>query len=86
MLTLPEFKALTQADKAQYVLANGQYLHYRVKGWCKIDLYLLKNSANEPYYAELWYYYDLKSVGLVRALETQPNLDAYVENINLKMG
>jgi hypothetical protein len=86
MLNLAELKALPQTEKEKYVLAYGQYLHYRVKGWCKIDLYLLKTDQQEMYYAELWYYYDLKTVGLVRVLETAPNLEPYLENIKLKMG
>ena len=86
MLSSAEFIKLTQAEKVEYVLAHGQYLHYRVKGWCKIDLYLLKISLREMYYAELWYYYDLKNVGLVRLLENMPDLEPYVENIQIRVG
>ena len=69
-----------------HVLANGQYIHFRIKGWCKIDLYLLKTStdAAASFYAELWYYYDLKTIGLVRVFETAPALEPYVENIKLR--
>ena len=72
MLKLAEFKLLPIPERADYVLANGQYLHYRIKGWCKIDLYLLKGGPGltNSFYAELWYYYDLKTIGLVRAFET----------------
>ena len=85
MLRLAELKILPIPERTDYVLANGQYLHYRIKGWCKIDLYLLRDNFNNSYYAELWYYYDLRSVGLVRVFETAPNLDPYIENIKFRM-
>lgn len=85
MLKLAELKILPLPERTDYVLANGQYLHYRIKGWCKIDLYLLRDDLNNSYYAELWYYYDLRSVGLVRVLETAPNLEPYIENIKFRM-
>ncbi|MBK0404860.1 hypothetical protein I5M27_17850 [Adhaeribacter sp. BT258] len=86
MLKLLEFRALSSAEKAAYVLEHGQYIHFRIKGWCKIDLYLVKSGpgATEIFYAELWYYYDLKSVGLVRVFEAAPPLEPYTENIQLR--
>ena len=88
MLKLEEFVSLPSAEKIAYVLAQGQYVHYRIKGWCKIDLYLLKcgPGLTQSFYAELWYYYDLKTVGLVRVFETAPPLEAYVENIKIRVG
>ena len=88
MLKLDEFVGLPSAEKIAYVLAQGQYVHYRIKGWCKIDLYLLKcgPGLTQSYYAELWYYYDLKTVGLVRTFETAPPLEPYVENIKIRVG
>ena len=87
MLKLEEFVGLTSAEKIAYVLAQGHYVHYRIKGWCKIDLYLLKcgPGLTQSFYAELWYYYDLKTVGLVRSFETAP-LETYVENIKIRVG
>jgi hypothetical protein len=86
MLKLLEFCELSSAEKAAYVLEHGQYIHFRIKGWCKIDLYLLKSGPDptDIFYAELWYYYDLKSVGLVRIFETAPPLEPYTENIKLR--
>ena len=88
MLKLDEFVGLPSAEKIAYVLAQGQYVHYRIKGWCKIDLYLLKcgPGLTQSFYAELWYYYDLKTVGLVRTFETAPPLKPYVENIRIRVG
>ena len=88
MLKLEEFVGLPSAEKIAYVLVQGQYVHYRIKGWCKIDLYLLKcgPGLTQSYYAELWYYYDLKTVGLVRTFETAPPLEPYVENIKIRVG
>ena len=88
MLKLDEFVGLPSAEKIAYVLAQGQYVHYRIKGWCKIDLYLLKcgPGLNQSFYAELWYYYDLKTVGLVRTFENAPPLEPYVENIKIRVG
>ena len=87
MLTLEEFAGLSSAEKTAYVLAQGQYVHYRIKGWCKIDLYLLKcgPGLTQSFYAELWYYYDLKTVGLVRTFKTAPPLEPYVENIKIRV-
>jgi hypothetical protein len=86
MLKLLEFRALSSAEKAAYVLGHGQYIHFRIKGWCKIDLYLVKNGPGpaDSFYAELWYYYDLKSVGLVRVFEAAPPLEPYTENIHFR--
>ena len=80
MLKLDEFVGLPSAEKIAYVLAQGQYVHYRIKGWCKIDLYWLYD-----FYVELWFFYDLKSIGLVRALTTYHALDPYAETIKLKL-
>jgi hypothetical protein len=88
MLKLEDFGALTSAEKIAYVLAHGRYVLYRIKGWCKFDLYILNSDSalNESFYAELWYYYDLKTVGLVRTFETAPPLGPYVENIKFRIG
>jgi len=87
MLKLEEFVGLPSAEKSAYVLAHGQYVHYRIKGWCKIDLYLLQYgpALTDSFYAELWYYYNLKTVGLVRTFKTVPPLEPYTENIKLKV-
>jgi len=34
---------------------------------------------------ELWFLYDLKSIGLVRALTSYQQLDPYLETIKLKL-
>jgi hypothetical protein len=85
MLKLAELKLLPIPERAGYVLRNGQYLHYRIQGWCKIDLYMIRDDLNNPYYAELWYYYDLKSVGLVRVFENAPCFEPYIENIKFRL-
>ncbi len=87
MLNMEECEGLTSAEKTAYVLANGRYLHYRIKGWCKIDLYMITcgPTFSESFYAELWYYYDLKSVGLVRLFKNAPPLEPYTENIKIRV-
>jgi hypothetical protein len=84
MVKLTEFKNLPSSEKAAFVLTNGHFLHFRIKGWCKIDLYQIQ-SGPECFYVELWYYYDLQTVGLVRVFETVPPLEPYLENILIRV-
>ncbi|MCC9134925.1 hypothetical protein ACFSKU_19500 [Pontibacter silvestris] len=80
MLSANEFNQLPPHQQAELVLEQGHYLHHRIRGWCKIDLYWLHD-----YYVEVWFLYDLKSIGLVRALTNYTSLDPYVETIKLKL-
>ena len=88
MISPEEFNNLPPHLQAEIALTEGHYLHHRIRGWCKIDLYLLTCGPDltNSFYAELWYYYDLKSVGLVRTFQTAPPLEPYVENIKIKVG
>jgi hypothetical protein len=80
MLSIAEFNSLSPRQQASLVLEQGRYLHHIIRGWCKIDLYWFHN-----YYVEVWFLYDLKSIGLVRALTTKASLDPYLETIKLKV-
>ncbi|HSI91111.1 MAG TPA: hypothetical protein VK927_08340 [Adhaeribacter sp.] len=84
MLDPNAIRLLPSAEKAVLVRQYGHYLHYRIKGWCKIDLYKVAGPAGS-YFVELWYYYDLKTVGLVRIFESMPPLEPYLDNIKLKV-
>ena len=80
MITAEEFNTLPPRRQAELVLEQGHYLHHRIRGWCKIDLYWLHN-----FYVELWFLYDLKSIGLVRALTNYTSLDPYADTIKLRL-
>ncbi|WP_162427290.1 hypothetical protein [Pontibacter pudoricolor] len=80
MISPEEFNELPPHLQAEIALTEGHYLHHRIRGWCKIDLYWLYD-----FYVELWFFYDLKSIGLVRALTTYHALDPYAETIKLKL-
>ncbi|WP_347158458.1 hypothetical protein [Pontibacter chitinilyticus] len=80
MMSAEEFNELLPRQQAELVLEQGQYLHHRIRGWCKIDLYWLYD-----FYVELWFLYDLKTIGLVRALTTYTSLDPYADTIRLKL-
>jgi hypothetical protein len=80
MLSLAEFNSLSPRQQARLVLEQGRYLHHIIRGWCKIDLYWFQN-----FYVEVWFLYDLKTIGLVRALTNNASLDPYLETINLKV-
>ncbi|MDX5419192.1 MAG: hypothetical protein LPK09_08235 [Hymenobacteraceae bacterium] len=80
MFTLSEFNSLSPRQQARLVLEQGRYLHHIVRGWCKIDLYWYQN-----FYVEVWFLYDLKTIGLVRALTNKASLDPYLETIKLKV-
>ncbi|MHA6249897.1 hypothetical protein ACXYMU_18320 [Pontibacter sp. CAU 1760] len=79
-MSAEEFNELLPQQQADLVLAQGHYLHHRIKGWCKIDLYWLHD-----FYVELWFLYDLKSIGLVRALSDYRHLEPYLDTIKLKL-
>ncbi|MCJ8164648.1 hypothetical protein MKJ04_07305 [Pontibacter sp. E15-1] len=74
------FNKLPPHEQAELVLTQGCYLHHRIKGWCKIDLYWMHD-----FYVELWFLYDLKSIGLVRALTDYTHLEPYLETIKLQL-
>ena len=59
MLSITEFNSLSPRQQARLVLDQGRYLHHIIRGWCKIDLYWFHN-----YYVEVWFLYDLKTIGL----------------------
>jgi hypothetical protein len=80
MISPEEFNKLPPHLQADLALSKGHYVHHRIKGWCKIDLYWLYD-----FYVELWFFYDLKSIGLVRALTTYSSLDPYADTIKLKL-
>lgn len=80
MLSISEFNSLSPRQQAGLVLAQGRYLHHIIRGWCKIDLYWFNS-----YYVEVWFLYDLKTIGLVRVLTTKASLDPYLETIKLKV-
>ncbi|WP_161890743.1 hypothetical protein [Pontibacter russatus] len=80
MIRAEEFNQLPPHLQAELVLGQGHYLHHRIRGWCKIDLYWLHD-----FYVELWFLYDLKSIGLVRALTDYAHLEPYLDTIKLKL-
>ncbi|WP_229968051.1 hypothetical protein [Pontibacter harenae] len=80
MISAEDFNNLPPKLQAELALNEGHYLHHRIKGWCKIDLYWLHD-----YYVEIWFLYDLKSIGLIRALTSYNGLDPYAETIKLKL-
>ncbi|WP_026461879.1 hypothetical protein [Adhaeribacter aquaticus] len=80
MLELKEFKTLSTKDQLEILRTQGRYMHYRIKGWCKIDLYYFHN-----YYVEVWYLNHMGTIGLIRVLNGKPNLDPYLDTIKLKV-
>ena len=80
MLSIADFNSLSPRQQASLVLNQGRYLHHIIRGWCKIDLYWFHN-----YYVEVWFLYDLKTIGLVRALTNKASLDPYLETIKLRV-
>ncbi|MDX5347834.1 MAG: hypothetical protein LPK19_11365 [Hymenobacteraceae bacterium] len=80
MLGPDDIKKLQLPEQATHISTNGCYLHFRVQGWCKIDLYWMGS-----YYAEIWFLYDLKTVALVRILNEKPPLEPYLETIQLNI-
>jgi hypothetical protein len=77
-MSAKDFNDLPPHLQAEIALKQGHYIHHRIKGWCKIDLYWLYD-----FYVELWFLYDLKSIGLVRALTSNRSLEPYLETIKL---
>lgn len=80
MLTPGQFNDMPPQVQAELVLKQGHYLHHIIRGWCKIDLYWFHD-----FYVELWFLYDLKSIGLVRALTSHTALEPYLETIRLNV-
>jgi hypothetical protein len=80
MLAQEEFKILSTEEQVTFLQLYGRYLHYRIKGWCKIDLYWFHN-----FYVEIWYLHDRGNIGLIRVLNSKPNLEPYLETIRLKV-
>ncbi len=79
MLAPEEFKTLTLPEQVSFLRTHGQYVHYRLKGWCKIELYYY-----HQYYVEVWYLHNDDTVGLIRVLTGRPNLEPYLGTIKLK--
>lgn len=80
MICAAEFNQLPPHVQAGLAFEHGHYIHHRIKGWCKIDLYWLFD-----FYVEVWFLYDLKSIGLVRALTSNASLEPYLDTIKLKV-
>lgn len=79
-MSAEDFNKLPPHLQAELALQQGYYLHHIIRGWCKIDLYWLYD-----FYVELWFLYDLKSIGLIRALTNNASLDPYLKTIKLKL-
>lgn len=78
MLSVREFELLPLTEQIAYIRADGQYLHYRIKGWCKINLYSLGS-----FYVEIWYLYNLKDIGLIRTYTKTACLDPYLLDLEV---
>jgi hypothetical protein len=87
MVGQSEFQTLTKEEQVEFVLEHGQYVHYRIKGWCMIQLYVVGASGplKDAYFVELWYLYDLKTVGLIRTFTGTGCLDPFLQNIQLSL-
>lgn len=87
MVGQDEFQTLSKDEQAAYVQASGRYVHYRIKGWCMIHLYLVgaDGPLKNAYFVELWYLYDLKSIGMIRSFKSTDSLDPYLKNIILAL-
>jgi hypothetical protein len=80
MLAEEEFKILSTQEQEEVLRTYGHYMHYRIKGWCKIDLYWFHS-----FYVEVWYLHNLHTIGLIRVLNGKPSLEPYLETIHLKV-
>jgi len=80
MLAEEEFKILSTEEQVEVLRTYGHYMHYRIKGWCKIDLYWFHS-----FYVEVWYLHNLETIGLIRVLTGKPSLEPYLETIHLKV-
>jgi DMSO/TMAO reductase YedYZ molybdopterin-dependent catalytic subunit len=82
-----DFQKLAKEEQVAYVQCSGRYVHYRIKGWCMIHLYLVgaEGPLKQAYFVELWYLYDLKSIGLIRSFKNTDSLDPYLQNIILAL-
>lgn len=78
MLAQEEFKVLTIDEQVTILRNQGNYIHYQIKGWCKIELYWF-----HKFYVEVWYLHN-DAVGLIRVLTGKPSLEPYLETIQLK--
>jgi hypothetical protein len=87
MVRQDEFLALSKEEQVEYVQEHGRYVHYRIKGWCMIHLYLVGaySPLEDAYFVEVWYLYDLTTVGLVRSFTSTACLDPYLQNIKLAL-
>lgn len=79
MLAPEEFKTLTLLEQVHILRSHGRYVHYRLQGWCKIELYYF-----HQFYVEIWYLHNDEMVGLIRVLSGRPNLEPYLSTIRLK--
>ena len=80
MLSIKEFELLPLPDQMAHIQADGHYLHYRIKGWCKINLYWLGS-----FYVEVWYLYNLKDIGLIRTYPKATCLDPYLSDLHVPL-
>jgi len=80
MLAEEEFKILSTEEQEEVLRTYGHYMHYRIKGWCKIDLYWFHS-----FYVEVWYLHNLQTIGLIRVLSGKLSLEPYLETIHLKV-
>lgn len=87
MVRQDEFQALPKEEQEAFVHEYGQYVHYRIKGWCMIHLYLVgaHGPLREAFFVEVWYLYDLKSIGLIRSFTSTDCLEPFLQNIKLAL-
>lgn len=87
MVQYDEFLTLSKEKQLACVHEHGRYMHYRIKGWCMIHLYLVGacGPLRHAYYVEVWYLYDLKTIGLIRTFSSATCLEPYLENIKLAL-
>ena len=78
MVGVSDFELMTLSDKMQLIRQEGHYLHYRIKGWCKINIYWLGS-----FYAEVWFLYNLKDIGLIRTYTKATCLDPYLHDLQV---
>lgn len=80
MLSVKEFELLTLLEQVNCIRSEGHYLHCRIKGWCKINIYWLGN-----FYVEVWYLYNLKDIGLIRTYTKSTCLDPYLKDMHVPL-
>lgn len=80
MLSVKDFESLSLTEQMHCIGTDGHYLHYRIKGWCKINIYWLGS-----FYVEVWFLYNLKDVGLIRTYTKATCLDPYLTDLHVPL-